>query len=172
MDIASRHPAMHMSPEQIKQDIAALQTTLTTLTTDINDLHGNIVHEMLEECVSTCKRLATNFQYVDSLLIAIQERAELEHLCHEHERRCQNVQLDDVQKGLDEIKSTLSRMNISPKDMSEERVRKTVRLGRLGLAFEQVRQGGRRVLNALRRGTTSESKLAESTGMGDQKHAG
>jgi hypothetical protein len=169
MDTASTPSAMHMCPEQIKQDIAVLQTTLTTLTTDIDgDIAGATAQELLKECIATCKRLAANVQYVDSLLIAIQERAELEHLRREHERRCQDAQLDDVQKVLDEIKIKLSGMDISPKGMSEGHIKKPVRFGRLGLAYQEARQGSRRAINALR-STKSKDKQEESAEI--QKHA-
>jgi hypothetical protein len=166
MDTASTPSAMHMCPEQIKQDIAVLQTTLTTLTTNIDgDIAGATAQELLKECIATCKRLAANVQYVDSLLIAIQERAELGSLRREYERRCQDAQLDDVQKILDEIKIKLSGMDISPKDMSEGYDKKPIRFGRLGLAYEEARQGGRRVLDALR-GTKSRNKPSESAESG------
>jgi archaellum component FlaC len=126
VDITSPHPAMNISPEQIKQEITALQTALTALTEDVEILDRDIldvvdgssaatlqrcfiaVQRMMRRCVSDCKKLTANFQTLHSILLSSQERSELETLRRENQRLrrivgSDNSQLAAVQEIVNDI---------------------------------------------------------------------
>jgi hypothetical protein len=134
MDIDSPPPVM--SPEQIGQETAAINTTLATLAVDANELDDDIldvstisravvlqrrffaVQGVLLECVDNCKKLAANFQSLSSILLTNQERSELEDLRRENQRLRKIVASDNSQ--LTAVQHTVNDNSAKVSDISQQ----------------------------------------------------
>lgn len=125
MEGVSSNPIPDMSPQQIQQDIATLQTTLTDLVEDMKGLKADIIDVdgvpsaiklqrrftaysgMVRECVANCQKLTAIFQSLSGVLqLSNEERTELEDLRRENQLLRQG-QITAVQQSVDSAFSTI-----------------------------------------------------------------